>query len=49
MEKLPELFNMRELMGKVEERTPYVIVCFQVIYYVEKIKSHCLYYRNVKE
>ena len=30
MEKLPELFNMRELMGKVEERTPYVIVCFQV-------------------
>merc|ERR1739838_708812 len=29
MEKLPELFNMRELMGKVEERTPYVIVCFQ--------------------
>lgn len=31
MEKLPELFNMRELMGKVEERTPYVIVCFQVI------------------
>ena len=31
MEKLPELFNMRELMGKVEERTPYVIVCFQVL------------------
>ena len=30
MEKLPELFNMRELMAKVEERTPYVIVCFQV-------------------
>ena len=30
MEKLPELFSMRELMGKVEERTPYVIVCFQV-------------------
>jgi len=29
MEKLPELFNMRELMAKVEERTPYVIVCFQ--------------------
>ena len=49
MEKLPELFNMRELMGKVEERTPYVIVCFQVIYYEEKIQFHCLYYRNVKE
>ena len=30
MEKLPELFSMRELMGKLEERTPYVIVCFLV-------------------
>jgi len=30
MEKLPELFNMSEIMGKVEERTPYVIVAFQV-------------------
>ena len=36
MEKLPELFNMRELMGKVEERTPYVIVCFQVSMYKAK-------------
>ena len=31
MEKLPETFNMREIQGRVEERTPYVIVCFQVI------------------
>lgn len=30
MEKLPEPFNMSEIMGKVEERTPYVIVAFQV-------------------
>ena len=30
MEKLPEIFNMREIQGRVEERTPYVIVCFQV-------------------
>jgi len=30
MEKLPELFNMSEIMGKVEERTPYVVVAFQV-------------------
>ena len=30
MEKMPELFNMSDIMGKVEERTPYVIVCFQV-------------------
>ncbi|KAG7310430.1 hypothetical protein JYU34_003208 [Plutella xylostella] len=29
MEKLPEEFNMAEIMGKVEERTPYVIVAFQ--------------------
>jgi dynein heavy chain, axonemal len=29
LEKLPEEFNMGEIMGKVEERTPYVIVAFQ--------------------
>lgn len=29
LEKLPEEFNMIEIMGKVEERTPYVIVAFQ--------------------
>ncbi|KYN05431.1 Dynein beta chain, ciliary [Cyphomyrmex costatus] len=29
IEKLPEEFNMMEIMGKVEERTPYVIVAFQ--------------------
>ncbi|XP_028172090.1 dynein beta chain, ciliary-like [Ostrinia furnacalis] len=29
IEKLPEEFNMVEIMGKVEERTPYVIVAFQ--------------------
>ncbi|XP_014225178.1 dynein beta chain, ciliary [Trichogramma pretiosum] len=29
LEKLPEEFNMVEIMGKVEERTPYVIVAFQ--------------------
>ncbi|XP_044764909.1 dynein beta chain, ciliary [Coccinella septempunctata] len=29
VEKLPEEFNMLEIMGKVEERTPYVIVAFQ--------------------
>ncbi|KAL1493068.1 hypothetical protein ABEB36_011203 [Hypothenemus hampei] len=29
LEKLPEDFNMTEIMGKVEERTPYVIVAFQ--------------------
>lgn len=29
IEKLPEEFNMTEIMSKVEERTPYVIVAFQ--------------------
>ncbi|GCC24108.1 hypothetical protein chiPu_0002508 [Chiloscyllium punctatum] len=29
LEKLPESFNMHEIMGKVEERTPYVVVAFQ--------------------
>ncbi|KAL4716928.1 hypothetical protein ACJJTC_012739, partial [Scirpophaga incertulas] len=29
VEKLPEEFNMVEIMNKVEERTPYVIVAFQ--------------------
>ncbi|XP_050527559.1 dynein beta chain, ciliary isoform X2 [Daktulosphaira vitifoliae] len=29
LEKLPEEFNINEMMSKVEERTPYVIVAFQ--------------------
>lgn len=29
LEKLPDEFNMLEIMAKVEERTPYVIVSFQ--------------------
>ena len=31
LEKLPEMFNMMELMSKVEpaDRTPYVVVAFQ--------------------
>ena len=31
MEKLPDPFSMSEIMGKVEERTPYVVVAFQVV------------------
>ena len=33
MEKLPDPFSMTEIMGKVEERTPYVVVAFQVCIY----------------
>ncbi|XP_072167681.1 dynein beta chain, ciliary [Diadema setosum] len=29
VEKLPEEFNMMEIMAKVEERTPYIVVAFQ--------------------
>ncbi|KAI7797195.1 putative dynein heavy chain 9, partial [Triplophysa rosa] len=29
LEKLPDEFNMTELMGKVEERTPYIVVALQ--------------------
>ena len=29
MEKMPDQFNILELMGKCEEKTPYVVVCFQ--------------------
>lgn len=28
-EKIPEPFNIVEIMAKVEERTPYIIVAFQ--------------------
>ena len=30
LDKIPDQFNMVEIMLKVEERTPYVIVCFLV-------------------
>ncbi|XP_073435796.1 dynein axonemal heavy chain 9 isoform X2 [Dendrobates tinctorius] len=29
LEKLPEEFNIKELMAKAEERTPYIVVAFQ--------------------
>ena len=29
-EKMPDQFNMHDIMAKCEERTPYIIVCFQV-------------------
>lgn len=29
IDKIPEQFNIQELMSKVEERTPYIIVAFQ--------------------
>ncbi|XP_078257485.1 dynein axonemal heavy chain 17-like [Rhinoraja longicauda] len=29
LEKLPEAFNMQEIMGKAQDRTPYVVVAFQ--------------------
>lgn len=29
MEKLPEEYNMSDLVSKTAERTPYILVCFQ--------------------
>lgn len=29
LDRLPEEFNVHEMMAKVEDRTPYIIVCFQ--------------------
>ena len=29
LEKLPEEFNILELLSKVEDRTPYIVVAFQ--------------------
>jgi dynein heavy chain len=48
MEKLPELFNMRELMAKVEERTPYVIVCFQVGIMIGVFDAKVMLTKNLK-
>ena len=43
MEKLPDPFSMAEIMGKVEERTPYVVVAFQVRIFV---KSWCIFFKD---
>ena len=29
MERLPDEFNVQEMMARVEERTPYIVVAFQ--------------------
>ena len=29
MEKVPEPFGVQEMMARVEERTPYIVVAFQ--------------------
>ena len=29
LEKLPDDFNVHEMMARVEERTPYIVVAFQ--------------------
>jgi hypothetical protein len=37
MEKMPEQFSMSDIMSKVEERTPYGIVCFQVLFELTRV------------
>ena len=38
-EKMPDQFNIHDIMGKCEERTPYIIVCFQVKYFFLLLKK----------
>ena len=47
MEKLPEPFNMIEIMGKVEERTPYVVVAFQVSTHSNVMKKMRCIFRHL--
>ena len=52
LDKIPDQFNMAEIMQKVEERTPYVIVALQVNKICLKRKYSVILYtfkRNVKE
>lgn len=51
MDKIPDQFNMADIMAKVEERTPYVIVAFQVAFnYLILINiNQLLICRNVRE
>ena len=30
IDKIPDQFNMLDIMGRIEERTPYIVVAFQV-------------------
>ena len=50
LDKIPEQFNMADIMQKVEERTPYVIVAFQVIMSnIRTILCHRELFRNASE
>lgn len=31
VDKMPDQFNMMDIMARIEERTPYIVVAFQVI------------------
>ena len=30
VDKIPDQFNMADIMARIEERTPYIVVAFQV-------------------
>ena len=38
-EKMPDQFNMHDIMAKCEERTPYIIVCFQVEHLIKVVSN----------
>ena len=32
LEKMPDPFRLHEMMAKCEDKTPYIVVCFQVTF-----------------
>lgn len=47
MDRVPEPFNLQELMGKVEELTPFIIVAFQECERMNKLMGEIR--RSLKE
>ena len=48
-DKMPEQFNIVEMMTKCEDRTPYIVVCFQVLPSYFTLDSICYVFRRVSE
>ena len=49
IDKMPEQFNMVEMLAKCEDRNPYIVVCFQVLPSYFMLDSICNVSRRVSE
>ena len=49
IDKMPEQFNMVEMLAKCEDRNPYIVVCFQVPPSYFMLDSICNVSRRVSE